>query len=152
MSFQKVGPYRLTRADLVAASVVISFIIGSKKTRIWAMLCLLLGTILIGGGLVAGEFTTSALGFFLIIYIFVAIPALRYNKTSKDIYLTYSEQGLVADTGDMATTYRWITIGKFKRVGSRLFIMINNGCALVISERTTSSENIEKIISTITQS
>lgn len=149
MSFQKVGPYRLTRADLVAASLVISFIIGGKRTRVWSALYLLLGVILVAGGLVAEESTTSALGVFFVIFIFIVRPALRYNKNSRDIYLTHSAQGLVADTGDMATTYRWMTIGIFKRIGSRLFIMINDGCALVISARSTSSENLENIISTI---
>jgi hypothetical protein len=139
----------LTRADLVAASLVISFIIGGKRTRVWSALYLLLGVILVVGGLVAEESTTSALGVFFVIFIFIVRPALRYNKTSRDIYLTHSAQGLVADTGDMATTYRWMTIGIVKRMGSRLFIMINDGCALVISERSTSSENLENIISTI---
>jgi hypothetical protein len=149
MSFDRIGPYKLNRGDLIAASVVISFVTGSKTTRLKAALFLLVGLLMIIRGLVVEEPQTAGFGVLFVLIIFVIAPALRFRKGGKDIYLESSPEGLVADTANMRTTYKWDTIGAVRKVGSRLFIMISDGWALVISDRLTSHENIANIMRTV---
>ena len=149
MSFEKIGPYDLTRGDLVAASLVISFSTGAKSTRWKAALAVLVGMLLAIGGITSGELITASLGIFLIVLLFVVAPALRSRKGNKDIYLDYSPEGIVAETESVRTLYKWATIRLVKKVGSRLFIIINDNCALVISSRSTSFGNIEKLMMTV---
>lgn len=149
MSFNRIGPYELTRHDLVAASVVISFVTGSKATRLKAALFLLVGLLMIIVGSVVDEPQTAGFGMLFILIIFVIAPALRSRKGGKDIYLENSAEGLVAETANVRTTYKWNTIGAVRKVGSRLFIMISDGCALVISDRLTSHENMGNLMRTV---
>lgn len=151
MSFETIGPYALTRGDLVAASLVISFSTGSGSTRLKAALFVLVGLILIVGGLVMGEPLTAAIGLVLLLSIFVIAPALRSRKGSSEIYLAYSEEGIVAETPNAKVTYKWVTVRSAKQVGSRLFIMISDGWALVISDRVTSPDNMERLKATVAQ-
>jgi len=149
MSFDRIGPYELTRGDLIAASVVISFVIGSKATRLKAALFLLAGLVMTIGGSVVEEPQTAGIGMMFILIIFVIAPALRSRRGAQDIYLESSPEGLVAETANVRTTYKWNTIGAVRKVGSRLFIMISDGCALVISDRLTSHENIGNLMRTV---
>lgn len=149
MSFDRIGPYVLTRSDLIAASIVISFVTGSKATRLKAALFLLTGLLMIIGGLVTEEPQTAGFGMLFILILFVITPAFRARKGGKDIYLESSAEGLVAETASLRTTYKWNTIGAVRKVGCRLFIMISDGCALVISDRLTSHENIGNLIQTV---
>jgi len=149
MSFNRIGPYELTRGDLIAASVVISFVTGSKATRLKAALFLLMGLLIIIGGSVVDEPQTAGFGMLFILIIFVIAPALRSRKGGKDIYLESSAEGLVAETANVRTTSKWNTIGAVRKVGSRLFIMISDGCALVISDRLTSHENMGNLMRTV---
>ncbi|WP_324750292.1 YcxB family protein [Sphingomonas sp. LY54] len=151
MSFEKIGPYELTRGDLIAASLVISFSTGATSTRLKATLFIFIGVLMIGGGLAFGEPQTVGFGLFFILLIFVIAPALRSRKGSEEIYLDYSPDGLVAETPDARTTYKWSTVREAKKVGSRLFIMISDGCALVISDRSTSGKNMSRLIATVAQ-
>lgn len=149
MSFDRIGPYELTRRDLIAASIVISFVTGSKAARLKAALFVLVALLMIIGGSVVDEPQTAAFGVLFILIIFVIAPALRSRKGSKDIYLENSPEGLVAETANVRTTYKWNTIGAVRKVGSRLFIMISDGCALVISDRLTSHENMANLMRTV---
>jgi hypothetical protein len=149
MGFERIGPYELTRGDLVAASLVISFSTGARSARLRAGLFVLVGLMMVVGGFVVGERQTAAFGGFFILFIFVIAPALRSRKDSKEIYLEYSSDGLVVETPNARTTYKWGTIRAFRQVGSRLFIMISDGCALVISDRSTSPENMVNLVATV---
>jgi hypothetical protein len=151
MGFERIGPYKLTRGDLVAASLVISFSTGAKSARLRAALIVLVGLMMIVGGLVVGERQTAGFGVLFILFIFVIAPALRSRKGSKEIYLEYSSDGLVAETPNARTTYKWSTVRAARKVGSRLFIMISDGCALVISDRSTSRENMVSLVATVAE-
>jgi hypothetical protein len=151
MSFEKIGPYELTRGDLVAASLVISFSTGAKSARWKAALIVLVGMLLAIEGIISSEPLTVSLGIFLIVFLFVVAPALRSRKGNKDIYLDYSPEGIVAETESIRTLYKWATIRLVKKIGSRLFIMINDSCALVISSRSTSVDNIENLTMTVAE-
>ena len=151
MSFEKIGPYELTRSDLVAASLVISFFTGAKSARWKAALIVAVGIMLAIEGLFSGDRWTVAGGLALIVFLFVVAPALRSLKGNRDIYLDYSPDGLVAETANVRTTYKWTTIRLAKQVGSRLFIMISDSCALVVSNRSTSPDNMKELMATIAE-
>ena len=93
MSFEKIGPYELTRSDLVVASLVISFLTGATSARLKAALFVFVGLIMIIGGLVVEEPLTAGFGLLFILLIFVVSPALRSRKASTEIYLDYSPDG-----------------------------------------------------------
>jgi len=149
MSFEKIGPYELTRGDLIAASLVISFLIGGRSARIAGALLTMLGLLIIGFGLFSDNLEMIGIGLIYIPAIFLLGPALRSRKGSRNIYLDYSPEGLVAETPSLRTTYKWSTISTVRKIGSRLFIMISDGCALVISDRTTSPDNMDRLMATI---
>lgn len=151
MSFEKIGPYELTRSDLIIASLVISFSTGSASARVKAALFVFVGLIMMVGGLVVGEPLTAAFGLFFLLFIFAISPALRSRKGSKEIYLDYSPEGVVAETPSAKTTYKWATIRSAKKVGSRVFIMVSDGGALVISDRSTTRENMGSLMATVAQ-
>jgi hypothetical protein len=149
MSFDRIGPYELTRGDLITASIVISFVTGSGAARLKAALFVLIALLMIIGGSAVDEPQIAAFGVLFILIIFVIAPALRSRKGSKDIYLENSPEGLVAETANVRTTYKWNTIGAVRKVGSRLFIMISDDCALVTSDRLTSHENMANLMRTV---
>ncbi len=151
MSFEKIGPYELTRSDLIVASLVISFSTGAVSARVKAALFVIVGLVMVVGGLVVGEPLTAAFGVFFLLLIFVISPALRSRNGSKEIYLGYSPDGVVAETTGAKTTYKWATIRSARKVGSRVFIMISDGCALVISDRSTTRENMRSLMATVAQ-
>jgi hypothetical protein len=151
MSFQKIGPYELTRNDLIVAALVISFSTGATSARLTASFFVFVGLTMIVGGLVVGEPLPAAFGLLFLLNMFVISPALRSRKGSKEIYLYYSPDGVVAETPSAKTTYKWATIRSARKVGSRLFIMISNGCALVIPDHVTTRENMSSLMATVAQ-
>ncbi|MEG3176228.1 hypothetical protein U1872_08315 [Sphingomonas sp. RB3P16] len=151
MSFETIGPYELTRGDLLAAAFVISFSTGSRATRVKAALFVLVGVMIIVGGLVIGEPLTAAFGLVFLLLVFVIAPAFRTRAGRTEIYLAYSEEGIVADTPNAKVTYKWATVRSATKVGSRLFIMISDGWALVVSDRVTSQDNMERLAATVAQ-
>ena len=151
MSFEKIGPYESTRGDLIAASLVISFMTGATSTRIRTALFVVVGLIPIAAAIVIREPLFAGLGVLYLLCVFILVPALRSRKRSKEIYLAYDPEGIVAETANIRTVYKWATVCSFKKVGSRLFIMISDGCALVISDRSISVRNMEDLMSTLTQ-
>jgi hypothetical protein len=151
MGFQKIGPYELSRSDLVAACLVISFRIGSTGARIWAGVFVLIGLVGIGIGIVTRDPVGVAIGTGLLAFIFVITPALRKSRRTGGVCLFYDNDGLVAETGEMRTTYKWATIRSFRKIGSRLYIMISGGCALVIADRMTNTENMADLVATLVQ-
>jgi hypothetical protein len=149
VSFEKIGPYELTRNDLIVASLVISFSTGATSVQLKVALFVVVGLAMMAGGSLVGEPLPAALGLFFLLLMFVVSPALRSRKGSKEIYLEYSSDGLVAETPSAKTTYKWVTIRSAKKVGSRLFIMISDGGALVISDRSTTRENMASLMATV---
>ncbi len=73
---------------------------------------------------------------------------MRSLKTSRDIYLSFTPQGLLADT---PTFYKWTTISTVRFVGTRLYVMVNGRCGLVIAERVTARDNIDALVKTIAE-
>ncbi|HET8749422.1 MAG TPA: YcxB family protein, partial [Sphingomicrobium sp.] len=65
------------------------------------------------------------------------------------VYIDYSPEGIVTETPQVRTTYKWSTIGTAKKVGSRLFIMITDRVALVVPGRSTSPENMDRLMATL---
>lgn len=149
MGFQKIGPYDLSRADLVAASLVISFLIGSTGVRICCGVFALIGLMGIVVGVASGDGAEAIFGVLLPALFFVIIPALRSLKRARGIYLFFEPDGLVAETGEIKTTYKWATIRSFRKVGSRLFIMVSGGSAVVVADRMTNPENMADLIATL---
>ena len=121
MGFQKIGPYELSRSDLVAASLVISFRIGSTRTRIWAGLFALIGLAGIGMGIMTSDAVGVAIGTGLLALIFVILPALRKRRRTGGVCLSYDDDGLAAETGEIRTTYKWATIKSFRKKSAPAF-------------------------------
>ena len=143
--FERIGPYDFTRGDAIAASIIISFMIASR--RVAAIYALFALTMLIVG-IALGLLFLVGLGIWLAVWLFVLAPGLRSRKRSKDIYLEYSFEGIIGETPQTRTTYKWATIGTVKKVGSRLFIMVSDSVALVVPERSTTPENIDRVVAT----
>jgi hypothetical protein len=102
-------------------------------------------------GITFGTSLLVGLGVFFVLWVFVVAPALRSRKRSKDIYVEYSPDGIVGETPQMRTTYKWSTIGNVKKVGSRLFIMITDRVALVVPDRSTSADNMRRLLATLSE-
>lgn len=151
MSFDRIGPYDLTRGDLVAAAIIVSFLTAARSVRVVATLYLILGLVLAIGGLVTRDPILVGIGVGLVLFVFVIGPALRSLKRNKEIYIEYSSEGIVGETPQIRTTYKWATIGTVRKVGSRLFVMIADRVALVIPDRSTSPANMERLIATLSQ-
>ena len=151
MSFERIGPYELTRGDLVAAALIISFFTAKPAVRLRSWLFLIIGVTLAGWGFLIGDLVLAWIGFLWVLFLFVIAPALRSRKRSRQIYLEYSPEGLVAETPEVRTTYKWATVGRCRKYGSRLFIMISDGCALVVSDRSTNGENMDRLIATLSE-
>jgi hypothetical protein len=151
MSFEKIGPYELTRGDNVVAALVVSFVTGARSARWTAAIIILIGVIMSIEGISSGSWWMIAAGPALMIYLFVVMPALRSRKGNRDIFLDYSPEGLVAETNNVRTVYKWAAIRSAKIVGSRLFIMISDNCALVVSNRSTSLANMERLNATVVE-
>jgi hypothetical protein len=149
LSFERIGPYDLTRSDLLAASLVISFRLGTWKVKLWAVLITVLGLALGLEGFLLGDRILTAAPLAASFLIFW--PALRSLKGSKGIYLSYEEDGLIADTPAARTVYKWVRIGKATRVGSRLYIMVSSRTALVLAARMTSPANLDALQSTVAE-
>jgi hypothetical protein len=149
MSFERIGPYDLSRGDLVAAAILICFVTASRSVRLFAILYVVVGLMMVASGVVTGTPLIAGLGVLFLLWLFVVAPALRSRKRSKDIYIEYSPEGIVGETPQTRTTYKWATIGKAKKIGSRLFIMITDRIALVIPDRSTSPENMDRLMATL---
>lgn len=150
MSFDKIGPYDLTRGDLVAAAIIVSFRTASS-VRLLAAVYVLVGLAMFIAGILFSVWILVGLGVWFVLWVFILGPALRSRKRSKDIYLEYSPEGIVGETPQIRTTYKWSTIGKTKKVGSRLFIMITDRIALVVPDRSTTSDNMARLLATVSQ-
>src|SRR5690348_13862353 len=151
MSFDRIGPYDLSRGDLVAAAIIVSFVTSPWSVRLMAAVYVLLGLAMIVAGIVFGVLLLVGLGVFFVLWVFVVAPALRSRKRSKDIYLEYSPDGIVGETPQIRTTYKWATIGKAKKIGPRLFIMITDRIALVVPDRSTSADNMDRLLATLSR-
>jgi len=149
MSFDKIGPYDLTRGDLVVAALVISFSTGARAVRIRAAISVLICLMVSVSGWLSRTPEVVVFGGFLLLLIFFIAPAFRSLKGAREIYLECSAEGLVAETSRVRTTYKWSTLQKVKKVGARLFVMISDGCALVIPDRSTSDANLRALMATI---
>lgn len=149
MGFETIGPYALTRRDLIAAALVISFVTGSRATRCKAWLMVAVGLLLIIQGISAGDILNILLGVGLLLLLFALAPAMRSLKQVNPIYLSYSPDGLIAETPILRTTYKWSTVGTAKKVGRRLFIMISPMHALVVSDHVTSPENMRRLVASL---
>lgn len=137
MAFEKIGPFDLTRGDAIVAALMISFSLGNLLTRLMAASVLLVGLLTIVAGLVTLELQLTIFGVILVLYVFVIAPALRSRKSNKEIYLEYSREGIVAENSNARITYKWATIRAARRVGSRLFVMVDKNRTIVISDRLT---------------
>ncbi len=149
MCFEKIGPYAFSRGDLVAASLAISFVTGAKATRIKTGLIMIVGAVVAIIGAATSDLPMIFMAIGALTGMFVGGPALRSRKRSRNIYLSYDSEGLVAETDNVRTLYKWATIQSYKPIGSRLFIMISDGCALVIANRFTNAANMKKLIETL---
>ncbi|MCA1654560.1 MAG: YcxB family protein [Sphingomicrobium sp.] len=149
MSFDRIGPYDLTRGDLVAAAIIVSFLTAPRSVRLYAAAYIVVGLMMVIAGIVLGVLLLVGLGIWLVLWVFVIAPALRSLKRSKEIYLDYSLEGIVGETPQVRTVYKWSTVGRAKRVGSRLFIMITDRVALVVPDRSTSPDNMDRLMATL---
>lgn len=152
MSFQKIGPYDLSRGDVVMASLVISFVLGTTLARIWMLVIVLCCLCVAIVGLANGEYYVLIFVTFFLALVLVIVPAVRSRKRSRDIYLSCDPEGLLAETPEVRTIYKWATIRKVRKIGARLYIVIGSGnAALVVREGVTSRENMEALMATLAE-
>lgn len=150
VGFEKIGPYEITRYDLLVASVVISFLLGSGLLRLWMAMLLLVALGALVLGVTTHDWGAIGGGTFLLFLIFGA-SGLRSRKDSHDIYVEQNPDGLAFEMPKANVLYKWSTIGRIRKIGPRLFVMINSRCALVIPDRATSAVNMQALIATIAE-
>jgi len=150
VGFQKIGPYEITRWDLLVAAIIISFRIGSIGVRLLMTLMLLLALGALAVGIAGHDAVEVGMGVFLLFVLF-GVPALRSRKNSREIYLQQHSDGLAFDMPNASVVYKWSTIGKVRKIGPRLFIMVTARCALVIPDRATSPANMESLQASIAE-
>ena len=149
MGFDKIGPYAFSRSDLIATSLVISFGLGARRVRVMTGLRAIGGVAAAIGGILSGEIVVACGALGALAGILVIGPALRSRKASRNIYLSYEPEGLLAETDNVRTLYKWATVRAHRKIGSRLFIMISDGCALVVADRFTDAGNMDQLIATL---
>jgi hypothetical protein len=149
MSFEKIGPYRLTAGDSIIASLVIGFRMAGRGARISIAFLSIVLLAAVAIECAFGEFGMAALAALLLLYFFVLAPMFRARKSRGTTLLTFDSEGLVADTDKVRTTYKWATIGSVRKVGPRLFVMVSKQCAIVVPDRATSRENMQALIATL---
>jgi hypothetical protein len=103
---------------------------------------------MIGLGFATFDPVWFGLGFFLS-FLICGVSALRSRKNRESICLEYDPEGLLFDMPVARVVYKWSTIGKVKKVGPRLFVMISGARALLIPDRATTPANMEKLQTTI---
>lgn len=150
MSFERIGPFRLRVRDHVAASLVISFVTGSRARQVMSAVALLFGLGVICWALMSGDLVPAGLLTLFLAYHLLLKPAVRAHHGSGDHYLSYDPEGLMVDTTDMRTLCKWPTIGSFRKIGPRLYIMMGSISALVIPDRVTSHDNMAALMASLT--
>jgi hypothetical protein len=148
---EPIGPFSLGRNDQLAAASLISFSLGSRPTRIWSWVLLVVPVAAAVVIALSGDRTGGLVALLLPAFLFVVAPLLRSNKRSRAIVISASGEGLVLETADVRTTYKWATLGSVRYFRRRLFVMITGNCALVIPERATTPSNLAALAQLITQ-
>lgn len=141
--FKPIGPFDLSRVDMVVAGNVLGFILGTWKMRLWTFF--LFGVLLIGfaAGVISKDRTLTIYPPVLLFLVFFGGPWLRSTARSKMIVVSEGLDGLQVETSLATTTYRWQHLGKTSIIFSRLFVMIDGNRAIVIPERATTRGNLE---------
>lgn len=146
--FAPIGPYSLTRVDLAAAGLAISFRLGGPAVLIRSWVLILCGAIVLLGGFFTSDWLFSVIVAAAIAFMFLS-PALRSTDRVCGILLGPDPDGIVAENNGTRTLYKWSTIRPSRRIGSRFFLMVTPGCALVIPERATTPENLDALVATV---
>ena len=140
--FEPIGPFALQRTDQLAAASLISFSLGSWRVRIWSWVILVLSVAAAAVLAFSGE-EAAVIVLLFPAYLFVIAPLLRSNKRSRAITIATSDEGVVVETAEVRTAYKWGALGSVRYFRRRLFVMITGNCALVIPERATTRANLE---------
>ena len=150
MTFEKIGPYPDARRPTccIACDRLSSWLLDNPNLVL--RFCRRRHSRIDIFGLVGAYILAAVAGFWLS-YLFVIRPLLRSLKDSHDIWLSYDPDGIRADTPKRQTLYKWTTIERTFRAGPRLFVLINGQYGLVVSERFTTSENIDALDATVKQ-
>ena len=151
MSFEKIGPFGFSRSDLVVASLALSFVLGSRLRRISMALIVVVAIIVMIGGIVLGDVGISVAAAWVFVWLLFLCPALQSRKRRKNINLSWDAEGLMADTDEVRTLYKWAGVRSWRKIGSRLFIMVTPASALVVADRFTDAANMEKLIATLAE-
>lgn len=71
---------------------------------------------------------------------------LRYRGGAR---LSYVERGIEARSLHGHAFYKWDMIQSAEKFGSRLILYVVNGGTLIVPERSTTTENLEQLLSTL---
>lgn len=145
----RIGPYSLRRADLVAASLIISFRIGGRAVRIRSWLLASLCALLLASGAITGEWMPGLAAAVAAGFIFVGAAAIQSLHRVSDIGIEAEADALVAENAGTRTLYKWsgVRIGAQSR--DRLFIMVTPNNALVVPTRAATPEQLASLVETI---
>ena len=106
MDFEKIGPCKLSLSDAVAASLAISFLLGSMSVRLSAALSILIWLAMIAFGIHVHAPVLIGMGVFIIAFQFFIAPALRSRQSGEGLYLECSTEGLLVETLKMRAMNR----------------------------------------------
>ena len=143
--FDPVGPFDLRRSDQVIAAIYIGLIMGRGWAKALSRLALAVSVLVVISGLVFRDVDSILAGLGFPLFIFVIAPALRSNSRNRSIMITCDSEGLAVEIPQVRSVYRWDRIGPSRVFASRLFVMIDKNCGLIIPERATAPENFDKL-------
>jgi hypothetical protein len=149
MSFEKIGPYGVSRMDQFVCVPVISLLMLStgKRLQYWT---LYVGLPLLAAMLAMDDDSgfVAAMAFFAWVLIIFS-PALR--PRTNGLVMSLHADGIEVASDKMTTIYRWNTIGAVRQFRSRQLIMVTPKCALVVPMAATNDQNLARLVSTIAE-
>jgi len=147
--FDVIGPFQLSKTDLVVGVFVERFGHKARLINIFFLIVFVVAAVFFASGSSQFSWVSMAAILLAVVEIFVVrslLVMLRYRGWA---CLSYDERGIDARSMHGYALYRWDMIKSIEKFGPRLLIHIVNGGALIVPERSTTTKNLEQILSTL---
>ena len=149
MSFEKIGPYQLSRLDQFMSVPVLSLFMLEPAQRLMYWI-LYTGSPLLAAVLALTGDDGGAVTALLLLWVLIVFsPALRAR--TEDMIISPHADGIEVATSNITTIYHWSTIGAVRQFGPRLLIMVTPKCALILPAAVDKGENLARLVSTIAE-
>jgi hypothetical protein len=144
-SFDPVGPYSLTRRDMVIASHLIAFGVAPIWFRLLfgGVYALVIASLIIG---IVGDLWFLVGAAIMLCLLLVFGPALRSKKSLTDIVLRAASGGVEVENYQSKTLCKWPLIRNVRSVGQYHFLPIGVRIAFAIPRSEITAVNLAAFI------